>query len=194
MRIFFTASYSDKEKNQKTYDKAVETLERLGCEVISLEVQSYEDLLGKPAVKALKKNEIHYMYVKQGIQSSNAVVIEATRDNFRLGFEAALALVYNKPVLCISQEKDYSKYIKHKNFFSKKYTAEAELTAILREFVDEVRDKHISVRFNGYFTPEQMNFLKWISKHRGKNVSEAVRDLIQEELDDSRDYEELVKL
>ncbi len=188
MKIFFTAAYSGKSEYQKMYNAVVKTLRELGTEVISLEVQKHEDLLGKTVIKGLSENELHYSYIKKGVKISSAVVIEASVDSFRMGFESALALVYNKPVLCLSMTKDFSDNIRHKDFYATRYESEAELVKTVRTFIANVKRKHSSIRFNGYFTPEQVNFLKWFSKKSGKTVSEVVRELVQKEMEGSDEY------
>ena len=185
MKVFFTASYSGKKEYQEMYDAVVRSLKETGCEVVSLEVQSYSDLLGASAVKGLSQNEKHYLYIRKGIGISNAVIVESSVDNFRLGFESALALVYNKPVLCLSVKKDYSDYIKNADFCAYKYSTAKDLQEKVRNFILEVKKKHFSVRFNGYLTPSQMNYLKVKSRKAGKTVSQLIREMVQNEVDSS---------
>ncbi|KKU31979.1 MAG: hypothetical protein UX44_C0002G0012 [candidate division WWE3 bacterium GW2011_GWA1_46_21] len=183
MKVFFTASYSGKKDYQGMYDVVVKVLKDAGCDVVSLEVQNYANLLGAAAIKDLPENEKHYLYIRKGIGIANAVIIESSVDNFRLGFESALSLVYNKPVLCLSMNKDYSNYIKNRDFHAYKYSDAKDLEQKVHDFILEVKKKHFSVRFNGYLTPSQMNYLKGKSKKTGKTVSELIREMVQSELD-----------
>lgn len=182
MKVFFTASYSAKEQYQPVYDKVVAHLKKRGDQIISLEVQSYEDVLGVRTVSKLPKDDIHYTYIKKGMARCDAVIIEASTDKFRLGHEATIALFYNKPVLCISDKKDYSSTIKHPGFYSEEYVDASEVPGIVDRFLKMCEKKILPVRFNGFFSSSQMNFLKWYGNKTGKTVSELLRGMVDDKI------------
>lgn len=193
MKVFFTASLEGKKNYQDCYDLIINSLQANNVEVISREIQEYETILGKKKFGDLLPDEIHYMFVKKGISIANAVVIEASLSKFQLGHEATLALLYNKPVLCVSQSKDYSNQIKHPKFYAKKYQNKEELKQIILEFIKELENKYLSVRFNAFLSPEQKTFLDWYGGRQKKNASEVVRDLIDKKIENTPEfYDDLI--
>lgn len=188
MKIFFTASHSGKLAYQDYYDKILEVIQKHNCEVISLEVQKYEDLLSKSFIKSKSLEEVHYAYIKKGMHTSDAIIIEASVGKFRLGYEAALGLMFNKPVLCVSSNKDYAEQIKNPNFEAAQYSTKEGLEEVVSEFIKYVTKKSKPVRFHGYLTSEQKNFLDWYTEHSKKNASEVIRELLDKFISENPDY------
>jgi hypothetical protein len=188
MKVFFTASLSEREKYKKYYDSVVKAVQK-DDEIISLEVQEYSHLIPKDIIKSIPKNELHYTWLKKGIKKSNCVIIDASRDSFRLGHESTLALLYNKPVLCLSDKKDYSDAIINPKFYAAIYKDEKDVTSAVSSFLDLVKSKHVGLRKNIYITSEYANFLNWYSKTNSKNDSEVIRELIKDLMDKSPEYE-----
>jgi hypothetical protein len=188
MKVFFTASLSEREKYKKYYDTVVKTVQK-NDEIISLEVQEYSHLIPKDIIKSIPKNELHYTWLKKGIKKSNCVIIDASRDSFRLGHEATLALLYNKPVLCLSDKKDYSYVIINPKFYAAVYKDEKEVASIVGNFLQLVKRKHMGLRKNIYITSEYANFLNWYSKSNSKNDSEVIRELIKNLMEQNPEYE-----
>lgn len=194
MKVFFTSSLEGKKQFQDCYDSIIETLAKNRVEVISREIQEYESLLNPKSIEGLSPDEIHYKFVKKGISLANAVVIEASLSKFQLGHEATLALLYNKPVLCVSQAKDYSIQIKHPKFYAQKYKTKKDLEVIIKDFVDELENKYLSVRFNAFLSPEQKTFLDWYGERNKMNASEVVRELIDRKMQETPEfYDEMPK-
>ncbi len=188
MKVFFTASLSEREKYKKYYDAVVKAVQK-DDEIISLEVQEYSHLIPKDIIKSIPKNELHYTWLKKGIKKSNCVIIDASRDSFRLGHESTLALLYNKPVLCLSDKKDYSDAIINPKFYASIYKDEKDVASAVSSFLDLVKSKHVGLRKNIYITSEYANFLNWYSKTNSKNDSEVIRELIKDLMDKNPEYE-----
>lgn len=190
MNIFFTAPHSAKTKLQDAYDEIIRILKKSKHQIISLELQKYDNLLDKKTTSKLTKDEKHYLYTKKGINKAQAIIIETTVQKFQIGHEATLALLYNKPVLCLSKEKDYSTQIKHPKFYAKRYKKNEDLEKIILDFINTVKKKHISVRFNSYLSADEKNFLDWYSKKQGKTISEVIRDLVKEKKNEIPGYQD----
>ena len=189
MIVFYTNSYKGKIQYQEFFDETIKTLQREKSEIISLEIGKYEDLLNSNELKLLDQDQIHHTYVRKGIFKSKAVVIDVSVDEFQLGYEASLALLLNKPVFVISANQDYSKRIKHPNFYASQYSNVQELRHIISDFLKLVKNKYLSIRFNGFLSPEQKNFLEWYGDIHHKNVSEVIREFIDEKITEYPDYE-----
>jgi hypothetical protein len=190
MKVFFTASLSEREKYKEYYDTVVQTIQANGDEVISLEVQDYSYLIPKDVIESIPKNELHYTWLKKGIKKSNCVVIDASRDSFRLGHEASLAMLYNKPVLVISNKKDYSDVIINPRFYAHIYNSKADIQYAVTDFLKTVLNKHMGLRKNFIITSENRNFLKWYSNKFAMNDSEIVRQQLDELQKKHPEYEE----
>jgi hypothetical protein len=180
MKVFFTASTTRKNELQPVYDTIVSTLESAKIEIVSLETGSYNALLPTKYLKKHHQSAIHYEYIHHAIQQAHAVIIEATSNSFQLGHEATLALLYNKPVLCLSSTFDHSDTIKHPLFKAALYNNKEEIPAILTRFLKRYQNKFLTVRFNTFINPEQRTFLSQYCAKNKTTASELIRKLIDE--------------
>jgi hypothetical protein len=181
MKVFYTSPWRGRDDYQHLYDKVVKSLQRhKDVEVVSLEVMKYEDILSADKVKSLNGDELHYEYLKKAISMSDAAVLEASFDSFKIGHETTLGLMYGKPVLCLSTKADYSNYIKHPLFFPKHYSGKEELDGIVDTFLNDVRNKHLTIRMNSLISPDQSRFLDWCSKRTNRSKSEIIRNLVND--------------
>lgn len=133
MKIFFIAPFEEKQKYQDEIDKIISIIESTGAEVISAEkTRQYKDAFREENIKKYGSREaVHYEFIRQGVLRADAVIVSVNPGDFRVGHETTLALLYKKPVLCLSRTTDYSRYIKHEDFNAAKYTAETLKTTLL---------------------------------------------------------------
>ena len=188
MKILFTASLPGNEQYSEDRNRIIDILQKNHIEVLTLDKESYSDLLEEKNIIGKSEAEIYYMYIRKAISLAQAVIVDANVDSFKLGHETTLSLVYNKPVLCLSSNNDYSDFIKHPNFFARQYSSKNDLDRIINTFIREVKHKYLSVRFNGYLSPKQKHFLDWYADKYKKNTSEIIRDLIDKKISESDDY------
>jgi len=153
-----------------------------------LEICDHSYLLDKNYIATHSYADQHYAFVIKGIEISNAVIIDASVNSFSLGHESALAMIYKKPFLCIAKDNDYSDHVRHPRFQGYKYETVEDLQKRIREFINDASSKRLSVRFNGYLSPDEKNYLDWVSTKTGKNTSEIIRDLIDESKTKDRNY------
>lgn len=194
MKIFFTSSYKEKASLQHVYDKILQILKDNNVEIISREVQNYEDFLDPKSIKGKSPEEMHYLFVRKAALEADGVIIEASSDSFQLGHESGLALVYNKPVLCLSKKWDYSRKIRHPFFYAKEYRTDKEITDFVEEFLKVVENLQYSVRFNMRLNPAQKNFLDLLGQKTNRNASEIIRDLIQKEMTENTNISDLINI
>ncbi|MFC1647111.1 methyltransferase domain-containing protein [Patescibacteria group bacterium] len=149
MKIFFTTPFEGKNKYQQYIDEIINILESLNIVVISPEKENiYKDAIKKEKVDRFGgKGKAHYEFIRQGIASSDAVIFEASYEDFRVGHEATLALMYDKPVLVLSQFQDYSKYIIHQRLIGKKYKNIEDLQKAVEKFVKTIDKQKISENY-----------------------------------------------
>lgn len=188
MKVFFTASKRNKATHQNNYDSIIHLLQKRNIEVISLEIGKYTDLLPKTYIKKHNCEEIHYEYTSRAIANSHAVIIEASSNSFQLGHESTLALLYSKPILCLSDGNDYSIKIKHPLFKAAKYSALPQIEIIIDKFLKKYENKFLTVRFNTFISPEQKHFMDWYKNSKGICASELVRELLVREMKNTKNY------
>ena len=167
MKIFFTSSFEGKKHYQKNIDKIIEIIESTGAVVISPEkTREYQDAFRNENLKKLgDKEKIHYEFIRQGIANSDAVIIEASHEDFQIGHEATLAIIYKKPVLCLSTNKDFGQLIRHEEFKGVKYKI-IDLNKILLDFLRNVSKRISSERNKEFVYSKQITYPKIkIEKH-----------------------------
>ena len=159
MKIFFTTSFDGKKLYQENVDKIIEIIQSTGAAVISPEkTREYQDAFREENLKELgDKERVHYEFIRQGIANADAVIIEASHEDFRVGHEATLAIIYKKPVLCLSIHKDYGKLIRHEEFRGIKYEL-ADLNKIILDFLENVGKKITSDRNKEFVHSKQKPF------------------------------------
>lgn len=158
MKIFFTSSFEGKKYYQKNIDKIIEIIESTGAEIVSPEKsREYHDAFREENIKKLGDPEkVHYEFIRQGIANADAVIIEASQEDFRIGHEATLAIIYKKPVLCLSLNKDYGKLVRHEDFRGVKYNNQ-NVKKIVLEFISSVSIRILSKRRSILRIPEKIS-------------------------------------
>lgn len=181
MRIFYTASYYGKGKYQKYYDMVLRAIEQTGVEVISPEKNNYLDVLSSLIKKRIKNERtLHYEAIRKGILLSDAVIIEASHEDFQLGAEAAFAVENKKHLLCLSIHENFSEKMKYRYFKGERYN-EYNIEEIVENFITMVAQSHYSERFNCFLTRSQIQHLEKKSQQEKLNKSEYLRRLIDED-------------
>lgn len=147
MKVFFTTSFWGKPRYQRYVDRIVAAIESTGATVVSPEKsREYKTSFTKENIKAYgDRARIHYEFIRQGIANADAVVIEASHEDFRIGHEATLAIIYKKPVLCLSLNTDYGKLVRHEAFRGVKYD-ERNLESTVLAFLEQTGKSLISKR------------------------------------------------
>ncbi|MCA9392345.1 hypothetical protein KC614_04040 [candidate division WWE3 bacterium] len=180
MNVFYTASFTGKNKYQKYYDMVLRAIQSTGVDVVSPELGNYLDLLSESFKKRFTSNnqKLHYEAIRQGITRADAVVIEISNEDFQLGHEATLAIQNKKYVLCLSIHEDFSQKIKNPYFIGAKYN-EFDVEGIVANFIKLSSGEKYSTRFNLLLKPSQLKYLEKAAVKEGVNVSEYVRLLIE---------------
>ena len=171
MKIFFIAPYLGKQKYQKAYDRIIAIIESTGAEVLSAEKsREYQEIFTPENLKKYGSRErVHYQFIRQGVINADGLVVEASFDDLRVGHEMTLALLYKKPVLCLSQNLDYGKYIEHEYFEGHLY-ADKSLEPTILKFLKKVSDRIKEVRSIGYKVSEK----RWGTEKTGVKKQIAV--------------------
>ncbi len=181
MKIFYTCSYLGKKEYQKYFDIVLRAIEATGVEVISPEKGNYQDVL-EPAFKKKLKDEkiIHSEAIRKGILISDAIIIEASHEDFQLGYEAAFAVENKKHLLCLSVNENFSEKMKCRYLEGAKYN-EYNIEELVENFINYVKKEQLSERFNLFIAPTQLSYIEKKSKEEKINKSEYIRKLIDED-------------
>lgn len=180
MKLFWTASYSGKQKYQSDYDLVSKAIDRIGgLEVISPEKGNYQSLV-PPRIKQSLESEpakLHYEAIRRGILWADVVIIEISEEDFQLGHEATLAIQSKKHVLCISTHEDFSSKINNRYFHASIYN-KMTIDEIIENFLSLAQKELLSHRFNLFLTSAQIQFLKSKGLESGDGASSYLRSLI----------------
>lgn len=141
MKVFFTTPFAGKKQYQSFIDEAIKAIESKGAVVISPEKSAqYKHATTKEKVEQFgTKEKSHYHFISQNIASADAVIFEASYEDFRVGHEATLGLMLDKPVLVLSQKLDYSHYIDHELLTGAQYSTIEEIKPLILAFIDKVK-------------------------------------------------------
>jgi len=121
----------------------------------------------------------------EAINRSDMAIIESTRNRFSQGFWVYAALRNKLPTLVVTRRKEHlalyrfsSKYIT-----VKLYQDESELEKIISKFIKSNDVSVKDLRFNFFIDRQIYSYLREVSYETGKNKSEIIRDLLEQEID-----------
>lgn len=122
----------------------------------------------------------------EAISRSDIVIIEATNYGFQEGFYVSQALNQKKPVLIVTRENVRGRLvygIKHKLLAVHHYDTQEELAKIVSKFVKDNTIATKDLRFNFFIDRQIYSYLREASYETGKNKSEIIRELLEQEID-----------
>ena len=122
----------------------------------------------------------------EAISRSDVVIIEATNYGFQEGFYTSQALQQKKPVLLLTRENIRGKLvygIKHKLLTVTHYDNQDDLKKIVAKFVKANTINTKDLRFNFFIDRQIYAYLREASYETGKNKSEIIRELLEQEID-----------
>jgi hypothetical protein len=128
------------------------------------------------------------------IGKADALIIEGSRFNYSQGFQTAVALEHNKPVLNLYREDlpEYKEWpdklfvsgVSHPLFTSKAYKNEEELEKIVTEFMRQYSKKTKELDLQLALSADDYDKIDQLSHEQGKSKTSIIKDLILENLHD----------
>lgn len=188
MKVFFTVSRSAIKKHPKIFIKVLGELEKQHIKVeTTIRKDHFPPEFKNINETIISESEDKYRYVhdkavRQAIFRADAVVIEASYQSFRLGFETFYALSQHKPVLVLSKFKNYGNLIDQPHFFGAKYT-DFTLPDEIEKFKRHVKHYKLRNRFNLFISDNHKRHLEKSAKHYGVSMSDFVRKLIEADME-----------
>lgn len=144
MKVAFIVPFAGKQQYQRDYDDIFRAIEAAGATVLGPENKKsrlYREVISQDS-RLHGRSRAHYDFVRKSILDSDAVVVEASYEDFRVGHETTLALLYRKPVLALSQRLDLGGYIHHPDFTGVRYRP-SQARDVVATFLDQVRRRRV---------------------------------------------------
>jgi len=190
MKIYFLSSLHGYDKLKNDYHlKIIEYLKGLGHSV------NYKHLLVSME-KVFEMTDVEYKayykdMVKQ-IKNSDFVLAEISLPSVRIGYEIALSLENEIPVLVLNSDKgERTKY----PLFIGNPNDKLILKGYNKKNIPEVMDKALEeisqlmdIRFNFFISPKMSRFLDWISKDKMIPKAVFLRKLIEPEMEKAKEF------
>jgi hypothetical protein len=123
---------------------------------------------------------------EEAISRADIVIIEATNYGFPEGFYTSQALQQKKPVLLVTREEIRGRLvhgIKHKLLSTQHYDDKDDLVKTVTKFVKANTIATKDLRFNFFIDRQIYSYLREVSYETGKNKSEIIRELLEQEID-----------
>jgi 2'-deoxynucleoside 5'-phosphate N-hydrolase len=188
MKVYFTASYTGAQSFGKNYFTIVETLKRLGHDVIT-EAPFNMKSDPRPKEPVEKRTEVHKRIMKE-IERADLIVAETSFPSTGVGYEVTVALEKEKPVLVLHVEGRTPVLLLGADFERlrvEEYSL-SNLTQVLRFSIDELSTT-VDTRFNFFISPKISNYLDWVSKNKRIPRAVYLRRLIEEDMKKNKDFE-----
>lgn len=181
MYIYFTASLTGKAYYLKNYRLIIETIKKLGYELISERVleRNPEDVLKENPEEASHYHRAMVMKIKK----AEVIIAELSYPSTGVGYEIAIALNEGKPVIGL-YVRGKEPYILESSHLEKLQIVEYELDDLQRILEDAIADakQQMDVRFNFFISPKIGAYLDWISRNKKTPRAVYLRKLIEEDM------------
>ncbi len=126
--------------------------------------------------------------VKDAMARSEVVILEVSENTFSIGYQAAMALSFKKPVLLLAKNQPLSNTIivgEDNPFLEiKEYADAKQLRSIIALFIERFALNTQEKRFNMMLDPETNVFLELESYRTGKTKARIIRELLRERMRD----------
>lgn len=186
MKIYFTASARGVDNLSNNYSlihQYIEDLEHTNLDNNVL--QKKENIYGNDHSARVKL----YNEAMAKIKKSDLVVLEVSTHSLSMGFVMQKALELGKPVVAL-YKKGFDPYfasgIVNDKLQVVEYT-DYDLKEVLLTAINFASDQQ-DTRFNFFISPRHQNYLDWIAKHRKLPRSVYLRDLIEKDMAENKDY------
>jgi len=187
MKVHFIGSLSG---NKINYAKIINAIKKLGYEVITEHsiTREIKDITNETP----EQSKTYVKKMIRWIKESDIVVVEVTHPEIGSGYELALALQYEKPVIALYTEGKDPKVLVGQGQISEKMQVleygENNLRMVLKDGLNDAKEMQ-DVRFNFFVSPRIVRYLDWIS--RKKKIPRAVylRNLIEKDLVKNKDFD-----
>ena len=130
----------------------------------------------------------------RSVTQADALIIEGSRFNYSQGFQTAVALQNNKPVLNLYREElpEYKEWpdklfvsgISHPLFISVPYKTQEDLEKTVTKFIKDHSQKTQDLDVTLALTTADFKKLEKLSRSEGKSKTSIIKDIVTEKLND----------
>lgn len=123
------------------------------------------------------------------IKKSDLVIVEATQARFNQGMQTYIAAQYKRPTLVVTRTEIQNHFIsgiEDKYVMLKRYSSTEELENIVSMFIKQYSIPEKDLRFNMSLSKRAYRFLRDTSYESGKNKSDIVREILENEINKLR--------
>lgn len=126
-----------------------------------------------------------YLENVDAMKQSDAAIIESTQNRFSQGFWVYSAIRHKLPTLMVTRNPKHLELYRFTNKYItvKLYSNEKELEKIVTKFLKTHGSNTKDTRFNFLIDRQIYSFLREESYKTGKNKSEIIRQLLEEEIE-----------
>lgn len=188
MIIQIIGSAKNLAKDLPFYHKVLEAIHDDGAVIARDWISAAQNRMDKNIVRDDTKvdwNDVHKEN-SEAITRSDIVIIEATNYGFQEGFYMSQALQQKKPVLLLTRNNVRGLLvhgIKNKILTIQQYSTHDDLKKAVSKFIRTNTISTKDLRFNFFIDRHIYNYLREVSYETGKNKSEIIRELLEDEID-----------
>jgi 2'-deoxynucleoside 5'-phosphate N-hydrolase len=188
MKIHFVGSLAG---NKDNYRMIINTIKKLGYEVVT--EHSISRVLDDIKDEEPEDSRNYVKKMMNWIKKSDIVIVEVTQPEVGSGYELALGLQNEKPVIAMYTDGKDPKVLVGQGEISEKvqvveYDAD-DIREVLAMAIDMAKDQQ-DVRFNFFVSPKIVRFLDWISKKKKMPRAVYLRRLIEKDMEKNKEYQD----
>ena len=182
MKAYFTASIVGRNKHINAYKTTVRELEKHGIKVQADHILESDSNALHNATPTQRLR--FHKQLEDWIHESDIVVANVSYPSISVGYEIAMALNQNKPVLALYEvgTKPPNLLVNYKNDW---VVCEAYSQTTLPEIIDEFirfAQSRTEMRFTFFLSPSQAAHLEHVSRHHNTPKSVYLRNLIEQDM------------
>ncbi|MBD3279232.1 MAG: hypothetical protein GF390_00800 [Candidatus Pacebacteria bacterium] len=191
MKVYFDYSARGLKQFEKNYQQIYRLIKKLGhTHLNDLTINEKSSTYRKKFYEGDHKSRIaHFKRTMKHIKSADLVILEVSLHSLSMGYLLQKALESSKPVIALHL-KDYEPYfatgIENDKLQVLEYTKN-DLADVLKYAIDYAADQQ-DARFNFFISPKHQNYLDWIAKDRKIPRSVYLRNLIERDMSQNKDY------
>ena len=187
MKIYFTASARGLSQLKTSYKDIYDSIDKLGHSNIDKFIPDIYQRSKNSSVND-EQAKLFGKHMNK-IKSADVVVLEISINSLSIGYVLQKALEIGKPVIALylrGHDPFFATGIDNEKLQVIEYS-EDNILETLKHAINYAQDKQ-DTRFNFFISPKHQNYLDWISKTRKIPRSVYLRDLIESDMNDNREY------
>lgn len=188
MKVHFIGDLSG---NKNDYKSIVSIIHKHGGELVT--DHSIVRTLKDVETETPEDAELYAKKMSQWLKQSDVVVVETTIPLLGAGYEIAVALQLGKPVICLYRPDGKNTPHVLRGLESDKLQVIGYNDKNLEEALNlalSYATEQMDTRFNFFVSPSIVNYLDWVSKKKRLPRAVYLRRLIEEDMRNSKEYNE----